>query len=49
MDGVIEADASFISGKTTIKFDDSKITLEQIIENYKREHLPVIGKPKWIK
>jgi len=49
MEGVIEADASFISGKATIKFDDSKITLEQMIENFKRESLPVIGKPKWIK
>ena len=48
MDGVIDADSSFISGKATIKFDDSKITLEQIIENFKREHLPPVGKPKWI-
>ena len=49
MDGVIDADASFISGKATIKFDDSKITLEQIIENYKREGMFIVGKPKMIK
>jgi copper chaperone CopZ len=49
MDGVIDAEASFISGKATIKFDDSKITLEQIIDNFKRASMPVIGKPKWIK
>jgi copper chaperone CopZ len=49
MDGVIDAEASFISGKATIRFDDSKITLDQIIDNYKREGMYIIGKPKWVK
>ena len=48
MDGVLHAEASFIGGTATIKFDDSKITLDQIIDNFKREGMVVIGGPKWI-
>ena len=49
MPGVIKVDASFIAGTATITYDDSKITLEQIIRNYTNNHLMPLGKPEIIK
>ena len=49
MPGVISADASFIAGTATITFDDTKISIEQIIKNFQSKSLPVLGEPKWIK
>lgn len=42
-------EASYMSGTATITFDDSIITVEQIIENYNRSNYRVVGKPQWIK
>jgi copper chaperone CopZ len=48
MDGVIDAEASFISGTVKIKFDDTKTNVDEIIRQYKQAGLAVLGKPKWI-
>jgi copper chaperone CopZ len=49
MPGVISADANFIAGTATITFDDTKITIEEIIKNFQSKSMPVLGTPKWIK
>jgi len=49
MKGVIKVVASYISGTATITFDDSIITLEEIIANYNRTDYRVVGEPQWIK
>jgi copper chaperone CopZ len=41
--------ASYMTGKATITFDDSVVTLEEIIEGYKRAAIQVMGEPEWIK
>lgn len=46
---MIRVDASFISGSATITYDDSKITLEEIINNYRGKSFTVLGKPEIIK
>ena len=48
MDGVIEAEASFIGGTVTIKFDDTKTNVDEIVRQYKQGGFAVLGKPKWI-
>ena len=49
MPGVIKADANFIAGAATITFDDTKTSVEQIIKNFQRHNLAVVGEPKMIK
>ena len=49
MKGVKSAQASFISGKVTITYDESQITVKQIIENYTRAGMTVVGEPQWVK
>jgi copper chaperone CopZ len=49
MKGVSKVDASYITGWATITFDESIITVEEIIEGYNRSQYPVVGKPQWIK
>jgi len=49
MPGVIKADANFISGTATITFDDTKTSVEQIVKNFERQNLAVLGEPKMIK
>jgi len=41
--------ASYMTGKATITFDDSVVTVPEIIEGYKRAAIQVIGEPEWIK
>jgi copper chaperone CopZ len=48
MKGVIKVEANYISGTAIITFDDSVITLEEIIANYNRTDYRVVGKPEWI-
>ena len=48
MDGVIDAEANFIAGTATIKFDDTKTSVEQIVKNYRQQGFTVLGKPKMI-
>jgi len=48
MDGVIDAEASFITGIVKIKFDDTKTNVDTIIRYYKQGGFAVLGKPKWI-
>jgi copper chaperone CopZ len=49
MKGVIKVQASYISGTAVITFDETVITVEEIIENYNRSQYRVMGKPEWIK
>ena len=49
MKGVKTAQASFISGIVTITYDESQITVAQIIENYNRAGYHVMGEPEWVK
>ena len=49
MPGVIKVDASFISGTATITFDDTKITVEEIIRRYRQNSFVVLGKPEMLK
>jgi copper chaperone CopZ len=49
MPGVISVDASFIAGTATVTYDDSKITLEEIIKRYRNNSMHVLGKPEIIK
>jgi copper chaperone CopZ len=49
MKGVKSAQASFISGTVTITYDESETTVKQIIENYKRAGMSVVGDPQWVK
>jgi copper chaperone CopZ len=47
--GVKKVQASFISGTAVITFDDSVVSLDKIIENYKRNGFTIEGQPEWIK
>jgi copper chaperone CopZ len=49
MDGVIDAEANFIAGTATIKFDDTKTSVEQIVRNYRTKGFTVLGEPKMLK
>jgi copper chaperone CopZ len=49
MPGVLKVDASFISGTATITFDDEKITVDQIVKNYRNANFVVLGKPEMLK
>jgi copper chaperone CopZ len=49
MPGVIKAEANFIAGTATVTFDDTKTSVEQIVKNFERQNLAVLGEPKMIK
>ena len=40
--------ASFITGITTITFDESKVTVDQIIDEFHRTTFRVMGRPEMI-
>jgi copper chaperone CopZ len=48
MDGVIKADANFIGGTATIRFDDTKTSVEQIVKNFRTQGFTVLGTPKML-
>jgi len=49
MKGVKHAQASFISGTVTITYDESQITVKDIIQNFNRAGYHVMGEPEWVK
>jgi copper chaperone CopZ len=48
MNGVIKAEASFITGLVKIRFDDTKTSVEQIVTNFKTKGFTVLGTPKML-
>ena len=40
--------ASYIAGTATLTFDDTVVTVEEIVERYNRANLRVMGRPEMI-
>jgi copper chaperone CopZ len=49
MPGVKAVDANPISQTTTVTFDDSKVTLKDILREFRVQQISTVGEPKYIK
>jgi len=49
IEGVTDVEVNPVLQKATVTFDDSKVTVEDIIRKLQTERYVVLGEPKYIK